>query len=116
MVNMLPRTKLCIANVLMSIGLIPLTLLVVLLVDVMTWTPARHSVISMPDPLALIGIFAIGFIFTLAVAGVAAAWSWDVARAHPEQRSRTALGLRLLTALILISPFVLVFLMQFLPR
>jgi hypothetical protein len=62
------------------------------------------------DPLGMIGPFVMSFIITAAVAGTSAAWSWDLVRANPQSRSRIALGLRLMTASVLISPFALLFL------
>jgi hypothetical protein len=57
----------------------------------------------------MIGPFALSFIFTAAVAGTSAAWSWDLVRAHPQSRSRLALSLRLITAALLITPFAVIF-------
>jgi hypothetical protein len=62
------------------------------------------------DPLGMIGPFVMSFIITAAVAGTSAAWSWDLVRANPQSHSRIALGLRLMTASVLISPFALLFL------
>lgn len=109
-----PRTKLIIANVLMSIGLVPLAFFVVWLVGLLAWTHGYPAVIPIMDPLGMIGLFTVSFIITFAIAGTGAAWSWDLVRAHPENRSRIALGLRLLTGAMLISPFVLLFLANFL--
>jgi hypothetical protein len=66
------------------------------------------------DPLGMIGPFVLSFIFTAAVAGTSAAWSWDLLRANPQSRLRVALGLRLMTAALLVSPFALLFLTRFL--
>jgi hypothetical protein len=68
------------------------------------------------DPLGMIGPLVLSFIFTAAVAGTSAAWSWDLVRANPQSRSRVALGLRMLTATLLISPFALIFLTGLLQR
>lgn len=110
---MRPRTKLIIANVLMSIGLAPLAFSVVWLAGILTWRPEHRAIIPIMDPLGMTGPFIVSFIITFAVAGTGAAWSWDLVRAHPQDRSRTALGLRLITAAVLISPFMLLFLARF---
>jgi hypothetical protein len=110
------RTKLLIANGLMSVGIVPLAFFVVWLIGILTWTPSHRTIIPIMDPLSTIGPFVLSFIFTAAVAGTSAAWSWDLVRANPQSRSRVALGLRMLTATLLISPFALLFLTRFLQR
>jgi hypothetical protein len=104
------RIRLVIANVLMSVGIVPLAFFVVWLFALITVTPDHRALIPIGDPLSMIGLFVLSFLFTAAVAGISAAWSWDLARAHPESRSRIALGLRLITAALLISPFAVLFL------
>jgi hypothetical protein len=111
---MSPRTKLAMANVLMCVGAVPLTFFVVWLTGILTWAPGYQAIIPIMDPLGMIGPLALSFIFTAAVAGTSAAWSWDLVRANPQSRSRVALGLRLMTAALLISPFALLFLARFL--
>lgn len=106
--------KLMLANALMSVGALPLVVFVVWLSGVLGWTPGHRAIIPMIDPLGLLGLFALSYLFTAAVAGTSAAWSWDLVRASPQNRSRLALGLRLTTAALLISPFALIFLAQFL--
>lgn len=108
------RTKLVIANVLMCAGVVPLAFLVVWLLGILTWTPGHRAIIPIMDPLSMIGPLALSFIFTAAVAGTSAAWSWDLVRANPQSRSRVALGLRWMTAALLISPFALLLLAKFL--
>jgi hypothetical protein len=104
------RIRLVIANVLMSVGNLPLAFFIVWLFALMTATPDHRAFIPIGDPLSMIGPFFLSFIFTAAVAGTSAAWSWDLVRAHPQNRSRVALGLRLITAALLISPFAAGFL------
>jgi hypothetical protein len=102
------RTRLVVANLLMSVGIVPLAFFVVWLIAIMTWTPGHRALIPIGDPLSMIGPFVLSFIFTAAVAGTSAALSWDLVRAYPQSRSRVALYLRLLTAALLISPFAMV--------
>lgn len=102
--------KLAIANVLMSIGSVPLAFFVVWLVGILTWAPGHRAIIPIMDPLGMIGPFVLSFIFMAAVAGTSAAWSWDLVRANPQSRSRVALGFRLMTVALLISPFAAIFL------
>jgi hypothetical protein len=73
-------------------------------------SPRARLVIA--DVLMVIGPFALSFILTLAVAGTAVAWSWDLVRVHPHMRSRVALGLRQTTGAVLLGPFLLLFLMS----
>jgi energy-coupling factor transporter transmembrane protein EcfT len=110
---MSPRAKLVIANVLMIIGVVPLAFFVVWLIGILTWSPGHQAIIPIMDPLGMIGPFVMSFIITAAVGGTSAAWSWDLVRANPQSRSRVALGLRLMTAVLLISPFALLFLVRF---
>jgi hypothetical protein len=112
--GMSTRAKLFIANVLMSVGGVPLAFFVVWLIGIVTWAPGHPAIVPIMDPLGMIGPFVLSFIFTAAVAGTSAAWSWDVVRANPQSRSRVALGLRLTTAALLMSPFALLLLMRFL--
>jgi hypothetical protein len=108
------RTKLVIANVLMAVGIVPLAFFVVWLIGFLSWISGHRPIIPIGDPLSMFGPFTLSFIFTAAVAGTSAAWSWDLVRATPQSRSRVALGLRLMTAALLISPFALLFLARFL--
>ena len=110
------HTKLVIANVLMSVGIVPLAFFVVWLIGILSWTPGHRAIIPIMDPLGMIGPFVLSFIFAAAVAGTSAAWSWDLVRANPQSRSRVALGLRMLTATLLISPFALLFVTRLLQR
>lgn len=110
---MSPRARLVTANVLMVIGIVPLALFVVWLAGLLAWLHGHRTPIPILDPLGMIGPFALSFLLTFAVAGTAAAWSWEVVRAHPHVRSRVALGLRLTTAAVLLGPFLLLFLMSF---
>jgi len=102
------RTKLLIADVLMSVGIVPLAFFVVWLIELLSWISGHRPIIPIGDPLSMFGPFILSFLFTAAVAGTSAAWSWDLVRANPQCRSRVALGLRLMTAALLISPFALV--------
>jgi hypothetical protein len=97
----------------MSIGAVPLTFFVIWFIGILTWAPDHRALIPIMDPLGMIGPFVLGFIFTATVGGTSAAWSWDLARAHPQSRSRVALALRLMTAALLITPFALLFLARF---
>ena len=108
------HTKLVIANLLMAIGVIPLVFFVVWLVGLLTWTPEHGAIIPIMDPIGMIGPFIMGFIVTAGVAGTSAAWSCDLVRANPQNRSRVALALRLMTVAVLISPFAVLFLSRFL--
>lgn len=108
------RTKLVIANVLMSVGVVSLAFFVVWLMAILTWAPDYRAIIPIMDPLGMIGPLALSFIFTAAVAGTSAAWSWDLVRENPQSRSRVGRGLRLMTVALLISPFMLLFLARFL--
>jgi hypothetical protein len=108
------RTKLVITNVLMGVGVVPLAFFVVWLFGLLTWISGNGAILPIGDPLSMIGPFILSFIFTATVAGIGAAWSWDLVRANPQSRSRIALALRLMTAALLISPFALLFLTRFL--
>lgn len=110
------HTKLMIANVLMSIGVAPLAFCVVWLTGLLSWISGYRAIIPIGDPLSMLGPFVLSFLFTAAVAGTSAAWSWDLARANPQCRSQVALGLRLMTAILLISPFALILLTRFFNR
>ena len=101
------RTKFFIANVLMSIGVAPLAYCVIWAVSILASTPARRVILPSVDPIGMIGLSIMSFILALAVAGTSAALSWDLARQNPDSRSRTALAFRLMTAALLISPFLL---------
>jgi hypothetical protein len=102
------RVRLVVANILMSVGMVPLGFFVVWLFALMTSTPDR-AFMPIGDPFSMIGPFALSFIFTAAIAGTSAAWSWDLVRAYPQSRSRLALSLRLITVALLITPFAVLF-------
>lgn len=108
------HSKLVVANVLMGIGIVPLIFFVVWLFGFLTWTSGHQPIIPIGDPLSMMGPFILSFLFAAAVAGISAAWSWDLVRADPQNRSPIALGFRLMTASLLLSPFALLFLARFL--
>jgi hypothetical protein len=101
------RTKFAIANVLMAIGMVPLAVCVTWAVGIVTATSGQRPLIPIMD-LGMIGLSIVSFILACAVAGTSAAWSWDLARAHPHNRSRIAAAFRSTTAVVLISPFLLI--------
>lgn len=104
------------ANILMSIGILPLGFCVVWLAGLLAWLSGHRPIVPIMDPLGMIGPSILSYIITFAIAGTSAAWSWDLSLAHPEHRSRIAPALRLLTAAILVSPFALLIALQILAR
>jgi hypothetical protein len=74
------RTKLVIANVLMCVGIVPLAFFVVWLIGILSWTLGHRAIIPIMDPLGMIGLFVLSFIFTAAVAGTSATWLWKACR------------------------------------
>jgi hypothetical protein len=101
-----------IANVLMCVGAVPLAFFVMWLIGLLTLKFGHRPIIPIGDALGMLGLLVLSFLFTAAVAGTSAAWSWDLVRVNPQSRSRVALALRLMTAALLISPFAVIFLMS----
>jgi hypothetical protein len=103
-----PRQQLRTANVMMGLGLLPLALVVVWTTAFfLTLVPGRPPTVPIIDPIGMIGLLLMSFIATLAIAAPGAFWSWWITHRHAELRSRTVQALRLLTVLVLASPFLL---------
>lgn len=107
---MAPRHQLRIANILIGIGVAPLALVLCWTIAFfLTAVPGQPPKIPIIDPIGMIGLLIVSFLITLVMAGTAACWSWSLTSTHAEIRSRTALSFRLVTAAVLIAPFLLTY-------
>jgi asparagine N-glycosylation enzyme membrane subunit Stt3 len=75
----------------------------------LTTVPGQPPKVPIIDPLGMIGLLMMSFIFTLVMAGIGALWSWSLTTRNAEIRSLSALTFRLVTAFVLIAPFLLSF-------
>lgn len=106
--NMSPRHQLRIANILIAIGVLPLALVLCWTIAFfMTTVAGQAPKIPIIDPIGMIGLLMMSFIITLVMAGISALWSWSLTYRNDEIRSSSALALRIITALVLIAPFLL---------
>jgi hypothetical protein len=114
---MSPRHQLRIANILIGIGVLPLAL-VLCWITAFFLTAVRGQAPKVPiiDPIGMIGLLVMSFIITLVMAGISALWSWSLTTRNTEIRSRAALTFRLVTALVLIAPFLLSYYLSIRPR
>ncbi|ALK96870.1 hypothetical protein AB595_04045 [Massilia sp. WF1] len=94
------RAQLCLANTLMTVGVLPWALILV-------WVAAFFI-----DPLGMIGLMGMSFLFGLCVAGPGAVWSWLLTRDAEEGGSRKAPLFRSLVLLALLGPVLVLFLMS----
>jgi hypothetical protein len=108
---MKPRSQLVLANLLMTVGVMPWVL-------TLAWVGAFFAVTrpggppGMPilDPLSMVGFMGMTFLFGLGVAGLGATWSWLLTRSDEELGSRKAPGFRSLVPLALLVPPLLIWL------
>jgi Kef-type K+ transport system membrane component KefB len=106
---MKPRSQLCFANLLMTVGVLPWLLMVAWLIAFFLLTP-RGGPPGIPiiDPIGMIGLTMTAFVFSLCVAGLGAFWSWRLVRAYAEMRSRTMAVIRAVVLLLLVAPLLVV--------
>lgn len=105
---MSPRHQLKIANILIALGVLPLALVLCWSVAfLLTTVPGQSPTVPIIDPIGMIGLLITSFLITLVVAGLATCWSWSLTTRHAEIRSWASLTFRLVTALVLIAPFLL---------
>jgi hypothetical protein len=105
---MAPRHQLRLANILIGVGVLPLTLVLCwTTVFFITTVPGQSPSVPMIDPIGKVGLLIMCMIITFVVAGAATCWSWLLTTRHAEIRSSTALAFRLVTVLVLIAPFLL---------
>lgn len=103
-----PSRQLKISTILMGFGVLPLGLVVAWIsAFFLTSVPGQAPRIAIIDPIGMVGLLLVSFIITCLVAGGSAIWSWVLVIKHKDIRSRRALVLRLVTALVIASPFLL---------
>jgi hypothetical protein len=103
---MKPRTQLCLANLLMAVGVTPwmLTLAWAGAFFLMT-PPGGPPAIPILDPLSMVGFMGLVFVLALCVAGLGAAWSWLLTRDAEEAGSPSpSVVYRNLVLLALLGP------------
>ncbi len=109
--------QLPIADCMMGVGMLPLLLVGCwILAFFLTNERGQPPAIPIIDPIGMIVILLVSFLLSAVVAGGAALWSWILVVRHSELRSRRARTLRLATALLLASPFVLTSLLRLFGR
>lgn len=107
------RAQLCLANTLMTVGVLPWALILVWVAAFFALTPAGGPpAIPIIDSLGMIGLMGMSFLFGLCVAGPGAVWSWLLTRDAEEGGSRKAPLFRSLVLLALLGPVLVPFLMS----
>jgi hypothetical protein len=108
---MKPRSQLCLANLLMTVGVTPWVLTLLWVGAFFAVTPPGGPP-GMPifDPLSMIGFMGMTFLFGLCVAGLGALWSWLLTRDAEELGSRRTPVFRSLVLLALLAPPLLMWL------
>ena len=101
----------------MGLGMLPLLLVGCwILAFFLTTERGQPPIVPIIDPIGMIGILLVSFLITAVLAGGGALWSWILVIRNKELRSGRARTLRLATALLLASPFVLPFLLRLFGR
>jgi hypothetical protein len=105
------RSQLCLANLLMTVGVAPWVLTLVWVGAFFALTPrGGPPAIPILDPLGMIGFMGMTFLFGLCVAGLGAVWSWLLTRNAEELGARRAPVFRSLVLAALLAPPFLVWL------
>ncbi|MCS0630828.1 hypothetical protein NX786_15945 [Telluria mixta] len=108
---MTPRCQSVSANFLMGAGILPLALYIAWVAAfLITTVPGQPPRIPIIDPIGMIGLGMFVYLGSSIVAGLGIVWSWLLARAYPERRTRWALALRAIVVLVLVLPFAFNFL------
>lgn len=104
-----PRTQLRAANALMTAGVLPwLLVLAWVAAFLATAAPGRPPTVPMLDPLGMIGLMGMVFLFAACVAGLGAFWSWILTRDGELPGTGASQIFRGLVLLALLGPLLLV--------
>jgi len=97
----------------MTVGVLPRVLILVWVAAFFALRPTGGPpAIPIIDPLGMIGLMGMTFLFGLCVAGPGAVWSWLLTHDAEEGGSRQAPLLRSLVLLALLGPVLALFLMS----
>jgi hypothetical protein len=108
---MTPRCQSVSANFLMGAGILPLALYIAWVAAfLITTVPGQPPRVPIIDPIGMVGLGLFVYVGSLVVAGLGVTWSWLLARAYPERRTRRGLVLRAIVLLVLVTPFAFNFL------
>jgi hypothetical protein len=104
---MTPRRQSVSANFLMGGGILPLALYIAWVATfLITTVPGQPPRVPIIDPIGMVGLGMVVYLGSFIVAGLGIVWSWLLARAYPERRTRRALVLPVIVILVLVLPFV----------
>lgn len=102
---MKPRLQLSLANALMTIGVLPWVLTLGWVAAFFLATPpGGPPAIPILDPLGMIGLMGMSFMFAFCVAGLGACWSWLLTRDDEELGARRAPLYRTIVLMALLGP------------
>ena len=108
---MTPRCQSISANFMMGAGILPLALYIAWVAAfLLTTVPGQPPVVPIIDPIGMVGLGMFVYLGSLVVAGLGVAWSWLLANAYPERRTRSTMILRAIVVLVLALPFAFNFL------
>ncbi len=102
---MAPTRQRTIASGMMTVGVLPFGLIAGWSITfLLTSTPGQPPAVPIIDPFVMISLLLTTYMFMCAVAGSGALWSWFTTARNPPLRSRTAMIMRLATALLIAAP------------
>lgn len=105
---MSPQRQLRWANIWTAVGLLPFALVLCWETAFFaTFTPNQQPIIPMIDPIGMIGLNLMSFVFMLAIAGPQLWWAWRLTSYHDDLRSNTTLVLRIAAVVLLLSPWLM---------
>jgi hypothetical protein len=104
---MVPKNQFRLANLLMMCGVLPW-------IAVLGWVSAillviergRPARIFMLDPIGMIGLIMMVFIYSLLLSGIGVSWSFSLTQQYPELCSKTTTALRAMVGLTLGIPLL----------
>ncbi|WP_156923509.1 hypothetical protein [Massilia alkalitolerans] len=103
---MSPQRKLCVANVLMIVGMVPLLLGLCWIAAVIAFARQHKGQMGGSDAFLMIGVLFLAYAFALVVSGGSALWSTIVARRNAGLRARASTIIRSTTCLVLLAPLL----------
>lgn len=98
--------KLCIAHLLMFIGVAPMALSVIYLITVIDYAHSHPGQGGGSDAFLLIALLLFSYATTLVLGGTGALWSWFLTKRHIDKRSTATVALRMAVAAALLLPML----------
>ena len=105
---MVPKNKFRFANLLMMCGVVPWIIMLGWVIAILHLNVnGQPSRIFMLDPIGMIGLIILVFIYSLLLSGIGLWWSFSLTQKHPELYSKKLTSLRATAGLTIGIPLLL---------